>query len=117
MDLEYPPLPHVNLSLLAGKVGESPPNTPDRRHGEHDLLLAIHVGVEHTQNVLKALVCYERLQNIPANLSIRFVSEYWQECNTSTVSVLCLPCADAARRAMHPIPTKASRHSNTTLRC
>ena len=56
--LDCSPLLHVNLSLLAGEVRESPPNTPDRRHGEHDLLLAIYVGVEHTQNVLKTLVCY-----------------------------------------------------------
>ncbi len=80
MDLGCPPLPHVNLSLLAGKVGEPPADTPDRRHGEHDLLLAIHVGVEHTQNVLKALVCYERLQNRPTHLSTRVICDLAIEC-------------------------------------
>ena len=52
-----PPLAHVHLSLLAGDVGEPSSDTPDGRQSEHDLLLAINVGVEHTQNVLESVIC------------------------------------------------------------
>lgn len=56
------PLAHVNLSLLAGEVGEAATNTADGGQGVHDLLLAIHVGVQHTQNVLKVVAGDEGLQ-------------------------------------------------------
>lgn len=46
-------LPHVNLSLLAANVGKAATNTLDGGQGIHDLLLAIHVSVKQTQNVLK----------------------------------------------------------------
>lgn len=50
------PLLEVNLSLLAHNVGESPSQTPDRGHGVHDVLLAVNIGVQHTQNMLE-VVC------------------------------------------------------------
>lgn len=56
------PLPHVHLSLLAGDVGESSANTLDGRQGEHNLLLAIDVGIQHSQNVLKSLICQKGLR-------------------------------------------------------
>mmetsp|Transcript_20181 Transcript_20181/g.59905 ORF Transcript_20181/g.59905 Transcript_20181/m.59905 type:complete len:215 (-) Transcript_20181:20-664(-) len=46
-------LVHVNLSLLAADVGKSAANTLDGREGVHDFLLAVHVGVQQTQNVLE----------------------------------------------------------------
>lgn len=55
------PLAHVDLSLLAHQVGKAAPNTADGGHGVHDLLLAVHVGVEHTQNVLELLSRDQRL--------------------------------------------------------
>lgn len=56
------PLAHVNLGLLAHQVGKAAPDTADGGHGVHDLLLAVHVGVEHTQNVLELLSRDERLR-------------------------------------------------------
>jgi hypothetical protein len=46
-------LVQVHLSLLACHVGEAPPNTLDRGQREHDLDLAVQVGVEHTKDVLE----------------------------------------------------------------
>ncbi len=55
------PLVEVDLSLLADNVGETAPNTADGCQGKHDLLLAIDVGIEHTQNVLEAVLCHQGL--------------------------------------------------------
>ena len=44
---------HVNLSLLAANVGETATDTLDGGKGVHDLLLAVHVSVQQTQNVLE----------------------------------------------------------------
>ena len=46
-------LPHVNLSLLAADVGKAATDTLDGGQGIHDLLLAINVSVQQTQNVLE----------------------------------------------------------------
>ena len=39
--------------LLEDDVGVTPADTLDGGHGEHDVPLAINVGVHHTQNVLE----------------------------------------------------------------
>ena len=57
------PFVHVDIGFLADDIGESATNTLDGSEGKHDLLLPIDVGVEHTKNVLKFLVCNKRLQN------------------------------------------------------
>lgn len=49
------PLAHVHLGLLADQVGEAAANTADGCDGIHHLLLAINVGVQHTQNVLEVI--------------------------------------------------------------
>jgi hypothetical protein len=59
----FSPLLHVNLALLAGQVREAARDTLDGRDGVHDLLLAIDVGVQHTQNVLESVSCNEGLQD------------------------------------------------------
>jgi len=46
-------LVHVNVGLLADDVGETATDTLNRSHGVHNLLLAINVGTEDTQNVLE----------------------------------------------------------------
>ena len=56
------PFLEVDLSLLADDVRETPADTLDSGHGVHDVLLAINVGVEHTQNVLEVVCGYQRLQ-------------------------------------------------------
>ena len=56
------PFVHVDIGFLADDVGETATNTLDGSEGKHDLLLSIDVGVEHTKNVLKLLVCNKRLQ-------------------------------------------------------
>lgn len=47
------PFVEINIGLLADKVGVSSANTLDSGQGIHDLLLAIDVGVEETQDELK----------------------------------------------------------------
>nr|AFK44703.1 unknown [Lotus japonicus] len=53
-------LVHVDISLLATDVGESPSNTLDGGQSKHDLLFPINVGIQHTQNVLEILVRHKR---------------------------------------------------------
>jgi hypothetical protein len=56
------PLVHVDVGLLADDVGEAAPDTLDWGHGEHDLLLPIHVGVQQTQDMLEVLPGDQRLR-------------------------------------------------------
>lgn len=56
------PFLEVNLSLFADNVGEPSPKTLDGGHSIHDVLLAINIGVQHTQNVLKVVGGDQRLQ-------------------------------------------------------
>jgi hypothetical protein len=46
------PLVEVDIGLLANQVGISTTDTLDAGQGVHDLLLAIDVGVEETENEL-----------------------------------------------------------------
>lgn len=55
------PLVHVDVGLFADDIGQTAANTFDGGHGEHYLLLAIDVGVEHSQNVLELFVRNQRL--------------------------------------------------------
>jgi hypothetical protein len=56
-------LVHVDVGLFADDVGEMVADTLDGGEGKHDLLLAIHVGVKQTQDVLKVLPRNQRLQS------------------------------------------------------
>lgn len=47
------PLVQVHIGLLANQVGISATNTLDLSQGIHDLLLAIDVGVEESEDELK----------------------------------------------------------------
>ena len=57
------PLPEVHLCLFADNVAEPPANTLDGGHGIHDVLLAVHIGVENTQDVLEVVSCHQALQS------------------------------------------------------
>lgn len=57
------PLIHVDVGFLADDVRKTATNTLDRGQGEHNLLLAVHICVLNSENVLKLLICYQRLQN------------------------------------------------------
>ena len=46
------PFVQVNVGLLADQIGVSPTYTLDLGQGVHDLLLAIDVGIEETENEL-----------------------------------------------------------------
>ena len=46
----------VNLSLLAGKSGETASNSANGGEGDGDLLATINVRVEHTNNVLELVL-------------------------------------------------------------
>lgn len=61
MHAQLLPLAEVQLRLLAADVGEAATNTPDGGQGVHNLLLAINVSVEHTQNMREVLVGHQRL--------------------------------------------------------
>lgn len=50
------PLVEVDIGLFAHKVGVAATDTLDLGQGIHDLALAIDVGVEQTQNVLRIIV-------------------------------------------------------------
>ena len=56
------PLANIHLSLLAHGSGETATNTLDGCQGVDDLLLAINVGVEDTQNVLEFSLVHKTLQ-------------------------------------------------------
>lgn len=47
------PLAEINIGLLADQVGVAATNTLDLGQGVHDVLLAVNIGVEQTQNVLE----------------------------------------------------------------
>ena len=56
------PLANIHLSLLAHGSGETATNTLDGGQGIDDLLFAIDVGVEDTQNVLELSLVHKTLQ-------------------------------------------------------
>ena len=62
------PLGEVNVGLLADQVGVTTTNTLNLGQGDHDLLLAVNIGVEQTQDVLEVclLVGHERYQITPS---------------------------------------------------
>jgi hypothetical protein len=63
--VQYLPLVKINISLLASNVGITTTNTLDGGQGDHNLVLAVNVGVEQTQNVLELVLVgnLERLKN------------------------------------------------------
>jgi hypothetical protein len=50
------PLVQVDIGLLADQVGITTTDTLDFRQGVHDLLLAIDVGVQKTQDLIVPLL-------------------------------------------------------------
>lgn len=48
----FVPLVQVDISLLADQVGVSATDTLDLSQGVHDLLLAVNIGVQKTQDLL-----------------------------------------------------------------
>ena len=48
-------LVQIDLSNLAGKVGEASADTLDDSESECNLMLSVDVGVLHTKNVLKVI--------------------------------------------------------------
>ena len=56
------PLVEINIGLLANQVGVTASNTLNLGQGDHNLLLAVNIGVEQTQDVLEVrlLVGHER---------------------------------------------------------
>jgi hypothetical protein len=59
------PLIQINLSFFAYEIGKPPANSTNGCKSKHNLLFAIDVGVENTQNVLEIILCNERLHNTP----------------------------------------------------
>ena len=53
-------LRQVDVGLLEHDVGVAAPDALDGRHGEHDVPLAVDVGVHHTEDVLEVLRDHQR---------------------------------------------------------
>ena len=47
------PLRQIDIGLLAHQVGVTATDTLDLGQGDHDLLLAVNIGVEQTQDILE----------------------------------------------------------------
>lgn len=62
---ENVPLVEVNIGLLADQVGVTATDTLDLGQGVHNLLLAVNIGVEQTQDVLEVrlLAGHERCRS------------------------------------------------------
>lgn len=60
------PLAEINIGLLADQVGVAATNTLDLGQSVHDVLLAVNIGVEQTQNVLEVrlLAGHERCSSM-----------------------------------------------------
>lgn len=52
LEIDSVPLLQVDIGFFADDVGVSPAHTLDLSQGVHDFALAIHVGVQQTQDVL-----------------------------------------------------------------
>lgn len=66
-------LVQVDLSNLAGEVGEASADTLDDSEGERNLVLSVDVGILHTKNVLKVI----SVLNNEACLQEATVREHW----------------------------------------
>lgn len=66
------PLAEVDIGLLADQVGVTTTNTLDLGQGVHDLLLAVNIGVEQTQDVLEVrlLAGHERCRSKSRQVSL-----------------------------------------------
>ena len=64
------PLAEINIGLLADQVGVAATNTLDLGQGVHDVLLAVNIGVEQTQNVLEVrlLAGHERCSHVSPHI-------------------------------------------------
>jgi hypothetical protein len=74
------PLAQVNIGLLANQVGVTAADTLDLGQGVHDLLLAVNIGVEQTQDVLEVrlLAGHERCRHGKKEVSLLFSPSF---CN------------------------------------
>jgi hypothetical protein len=73
------PLREVDIGLLADQVGVAATNTLDLGQGVHDLLLAVNIGVEQTQDVLEVrlLAGHERCSHRQVHVSLTFNFVGW----------------------------------------
>ena len=65
------PLIHIHLGLLADKIGKTTSDSLDGRQSKHNLLLAINICVQHTQNMLEAFICHKALQQATRKLAFK----------------------------------------------
>jgi hypothetical protein len=75
------PLAEVDIGLLADQVGVTATDTLDLGQSVHDLLLAVNVGVEQTQNELEVrlLAGHERCNRKKSNkLALHFPDQLQQ---------------------------------------
>lgn len=82
------PLVRVYFSLLDNQIGEPPSQTLDCSHGVHNFLLAVDIGIQHTQNVLKAIVCHQRLHNQ------EFHTNLYKTHNSANMMILIVKIAE-----------------------
>lgn len=68
------PLGQVNIGLLANQVGISSTDTLNSGQGVHNLLLAIDVGVEETQDELNCILLVSIGTHVVTVLTVRLLS-------------------------------------------
>jgi len=72
--LPHLPLVQVDIGLLADQVGVSSANTLDFGQGVHDLLLAIDIGIEETQDELNCALLVRFVAGQVNILTVRLLS-------------------------------------------
>ena len=95
------PLLEVNLSLFADDVGETSSKTLDRGHGVHDVLLAVNIGVQHTQNMLKVVGGDQRLHKQRQQISNELDEEHTKRKAFCCRAVYLPPCCLGFRQIAH----------------
>lgn len=68
------PLGQVDIGLLANQVGISPTDTLDSGQGVHNLLLAIDVGIEETQDELNCILLVLTSAYVVIVLTVRLLT-------------------------------------------
>lgn len=81
---KHVPLGQVNIGLLADQVGIAAADTLDPGQGVHNLLLAVDIGVQQSQNVLEVrlLAGHERCKMCDRNSMVSYSSVLYSRPRT-----------------------------------
>ncbi len=65
----------VDFGLFANQIGKTTTHALNLGQGEDDIALALHVGVENTQNVLKFGALHQRRRPVMRESSCRWIEK------------------------------------------